>query len=488
MDTQISSTRRLSVARWIPVLGGALAVVVGVAMVRVGPRWTLLIAGLLLAGPSLAALPIRTARSLRRAAQDQPATDGPAIVAARACYYLGLGTIGALSVRLGGFTVSDGCFLAALALTIVAAATDRRHLPFPPRLPQLILLGAALWTAGSLLSSFDSAQPFQALLVAARLLYLTVVWFWLGARLLTSPRHLRVAVICWVASAAVGGLAAIGQYRWHLALPGVPAGLVFPGGRMTGTTQHSNDLGGLTGIALAPALLLATQPLRRRWLRPLCVALLVLVSAWLLLSGSLGGLAAAACSITVWLALARSRRVATATVTIGLLVVAWMFVGQLDTQTQFSRFGRATAMDGSSEATLQARIVTNQAALDLINQNPLVGVGVEQGHAGALLGMEVHNLLLNAWVQSGLFGLVGILLVLSTGLGMAWQNLTAAAEERPTAAALAASLVGFLVMAMSHPALYQRHGWVAVAMSVAANAQARRNAQLSTQPPVSIPG
>jgi O-antigen ligase len=84
-------------------------------------------------------------------------------------------------------------------------------------------------------------------------------------------------------------------------------------------------------------------------------------------------------------------------------------------------------------------------------------------------GMQVHNLLLGSWFQSGLLGLLGILLILITAARYAWHNLASAAsrEEYSLAVALAASVVAFAAFSMTAPGLYQRHAWVAAVLCVA---------------------
>ena len=105
------------------------------------------------------------------------------------------------SLRRGaGVTGSDLLFLFALALAAVALIS--RRLRAPVYTGAVLILGVALFAAGGLISSFGAPSPWESVTVVARVVYLTVVWFWLGALLLRTRRHMRLAIAFWVASAA----------------------------------------------------------------------------------------------------------------------------------------------------------------------------------------------------------------------------------------------------------------------------------------------
>jgi O-antigen ligase len=162
-----------------------------------------------------------------------------------------------------------------------------------------------------------------------------------------------------------------------------------------------------------------------------------------------------------------------ASLTAILLVCVFLGQSRLDAQTPFARFGRVTSMDGGRDATLHSRLITDRAAWDVVNRNPFIGAGLDGVSSYTVTGMQVHNLLLGSWFQSGLLGLIGMLLMLIAIARYAWHSLAAAAnrEEYSTAVALAASLVAFAAFSMSSPGLYQRHAWVAAALCIAFGTQ-----------------
>ena len=72
---------------------------------------------------------------------------------------------------------------------------------------------------------------------------------------------------------------------------------------MTGFAEHVNDLGGVTSIALVPALYMATKNGRKFWVTMTLWFVGCLILAGLVWSGSLSGILAASTAVMVWLVL-----------------------------------------------------------------------------------------------------------------------------------------------------------------------------------------
>jgi hypothetical protein len=85
---------------------------------------------------------------------------------------------------------------------------------------------------------------------------------------------------------------------------------------------------------------------------------------------------------------------------------------------------------------------------------------------------EVHNLVLGMWYKAGLFGLVGILVMLYAVFKVGWRAVVEARNEseRMTAAALLSAVAAFVVFAMSEPVLFSRYGWIPAALLLALRA------------------
>jgi O-antigen/teichoic acid export membrane protein/O-antigen ligase len=386
----------------------------------------------------------------------------PDLRLARWLYYAGLALIGVLTLRpVGSVTLSDWFFFFSLATVCASLAVTGARVYI--RLPSLLMAGALIFVIGSTLSTFDSDSILGSNAVLIRMIYITVIWFWLGTMVLQKLEHLRLAIVVWVVSAAFCGSGAIIQLLGGDVIPGAE----IHWGRLTGFTQNVNDLGGVTSAAFVPALMvlvsLAKTPLRMLG----AGVLLSLVAAGLLLSGSVGSIIAASVAAAVWFGAHRtrvSRLVALAAITVAAITI---YTTQISEQTP-SSIERITHLGSGSpddpNLTLDDRIQTYRAAINRVEQNPIVGVGLNRDTTAA--SEWVHNIFLGTWYTTGLLGLVGMTLIFVASGRAAWWSMLSArsVEERGLALALSGSFIAFLVFVMSEPALFIRYGWVSVAL------------------------
>ena len=391
----------------------------------------------------------------------------------RRVYYVGLLFVGLLTLRAGGqVAAADLLFLASLALACAQLVIMRRQVPI--RLPALLLLGIVLFSVGGLISSFYSYEAVRSVGVIVRLIFLTVFWFWLGTVVLTRRAHIRTAMTFWVASAAISGGAAVLQ---------VLVGDVIPGtymlqGRATGFTGHPNDLGGLTAIALVPALMLAIHEWGSLPRRVLSYGCLFAIGAGLILSGSVGALIAGATATLVWFAFHKSSMHSVlAYAAMGLCVLAIIGVQAIrGAPSPIQRFQTVTnaAAVGPGAGSLDERVTVYRVAFDQIEKHPFRGVGLDLVSITSPFGVvsyayDVHNLIIGTWYKAGLIGLAGLLTVLFAVFRSGWISIVRSRveTERMTAVALVASAVAFFVFAMSEPVLYSRFGWITAALILA---------------------
>jgi O-antigen/teichoic acid export membrane protein len=415
----------------------------------------------------------------------------------RRLYYGGVLLVGLLTLRAGGqVTFSDVFFLFSFLLACAEFVVLRRRVPM--RLPFLLLIGIALFALGGFLSTFESYQPLRSIAVIARLVFLTVFWFWLGTVVLRSRAHVNKAIGFWVVSAAICGGGAIVQLLAGDVIPNAS----IDGGRATGFAQQPNDLGGITAIAFVPALMLASVPRASFMARVWSYAALLLISAGLVLSGSVGALIAAAAAVLVWLALKRTS--VHALFAIGALagcVVALIALQSLrGAPSPLQRFESVTSSTylpgaGTQLGSVDQRIGTYKAAVAHIKDDPFVGVGLDLYSVTRPFGVEsfeydVHNLIIGLWYKTGLLGLTGLLLALLAIMRSGWAAIlgsTSAGESR-VAIALTCSLVAFVVFAMTAPILFTRFGWIASALVLALRGvQQRREAPEPARPPREAP-
>lgn len=336
----------------------------------------------------------------------------------RLFFYLGILTIGQTVIRPAlSFTVSDWLFFISLLLTISECLLKRNlEIRFPP----IMIIGLYLFTIGGIISSAFTNKPILSSIALIKYLYLIAVWFWLCTILLETPEQIRTSIFLWISSAALSGLGALLQLFWDGIIPGtMPAW-----GRMTGFTEHVNDLGGLTSIALIPAIMLLTRfekislSLLFSWINA------ILIFGGLVLSVSISGVSALLISLLVWLSL--SQFTIKKFVILCISVASFLTVIAIhDSYEKVSIISRLydISEDGFSLSTLQTRMDTYSAAWEAIKDNPFIGVGLGPNVGVTKTGYVVHNIFLLNWFESGLFGLLGMLLVIFTIATMAYKGI-----------------------------------------------------------------
>jgi O-antigen/teichoic acid export membrane protein/O-antigen ligase len=494
-------SRNLHVQRALVALGAiVLAVLCGVAVAFLPTLGIVLVAALSLC--LLFAFGRRTfaehARVLRQrlARPDAPASEDPiddGFTVPRRLYYGGVLMVGLLTLRAGGqVTLSDILFLFSFLLACTEFVVLRRRVPM--RLPFLLLIGIALFSVGGLLSSFESLQALKSIAVVARLVFLTVFWFWLGTIVLRREAHVRKAIGFWVASAAICGGGAVIQYVVGDVIPNAS----IAGGRATGFAAQPNDLGGITAIAFVPALMLVSRPRASFAARGWSYTALLLIAAGMVLSASVGALLAAAAAVVVWLALQRTS--IHILLALGVLVLSMMVVSALGGPAPLERLGAVTNSTyvvgaGTQLGSAEQRIGTYKAAIARIEENPFVGVGLDLRSITRPFGIEsfeydVHNLVIGLWYKTGLLGLAGMLLALLAIFRSSWAAIlgSRSAGESSVAVALECSLVAFVVFSMTAPILFTRFGWIAAALVLALRGvQQRREALEPARPPQAAP-
>jgi O-antigen/teichoic acid export membrane protein len=407
----------------------------------------------------------------------------------RLLFYGGLVFLGILNLRAGGaMTFSDVFFFLSIGLACAELVILRRRVSIA--LPLLLLFGMSLFSLGGLVSTFHSYAAVHSAAVVGRLIFLTVFWFWVGTVVLNRPEHITRATTLWVASAALCGAAAASQLLGtHLPLTG---GVVY--GRTTGFTGQPNELGGLTSIALVPAIMLAAREAITFPQRMLSYWFLLFVAGGLVLSGSVGALVAAAVAVFVWFSLQRGTMNSKLVfATLGFLVVGVVAVQAMrGGATPLDRFNKVTSSSpavGQGSGSVDQRIVTYRVAVRAVKRDPFVGVGLDLESITKPFGVidyqyDIHNLLLGTWYKAGLFGLVGMLIALLAILKTGWSAICASRSdaERSHAIALLCSVVAFVAFAMSEPVLYTRYGWISAALVLALRAVQLRTSQVVDEP------
>lgn len=386
---------------------------------------------------------------------------------ARWTYYAALVTMPWLVLRFWGTTLSDYLFALALLLTVVGVVGGTAERT--PQLPPFIVGGVAMLLLGGCLATLArSLAPLESFVVLARVGYLLTAWLLVGMVVLRTPRHVRLAVTWWVGGAAICGLYAAGQGS------GLIAGGVDQSGRVIGLAEHVNDLGTLSAVAAAPALVLAY--VSRHWLAWVGVAG---VAAGLLLSVSVGAALALVVALMVATVSVSLARAVVVFVVVGIFALLWASAAGILVSTPLDRLTVATDVSAQyGQGTLYTRQHLLDAAIRGIRSDPFIGTGLDGKSSGIYLygrTYRVHNLVVASWYEAGLAGVVGMLVILWGFLATSWSTvLQARGDDRLLAVGLLSGTVAYLVVGMSEPLLYQRFALAPGALAVALAASQRR--------------
>lgn len=374
---------------------------------------------------------------------------------ARGMFFAGCLALPMGAIRLGPFTVSDILFL-CVALVAFLGSRQGKLRPLPQ-----VQWAAWLLSLGVALSTFQSVDAANALLVGARVLFLWTLWLWSARLLLTTPQHLYVAIEMFCLGAGVSALAAMGQAGLGVEIPGVPV----IHGRAPGLQFHPNGQGGLLTAAFALAFALLMY--RRKTV--LLGGLLLSYVAGLVIAGSVSGMLGAAFGGVVVLL---RKRVSPW----GIVMVIPMFgaVWWLSSNVQgwfpsapdpVERFLDTTGQ-GEGESTLGSRIESIRFALSALEGNPFFGYGLDSASLVEYReGTETHNFFLFTWIQGGLLTLVAVLVMIGTAL-LSVRKIRGYWDSALQNAVFSAMLA-LLLFSMSGPVLYERWFWFPFILAIA---------------------
>lgn len=456
-------------------LGPALAAMALAAVIVVAPGLAIAVAILTPAAALLVWAGVLVRETRRRQSTlsaGRPEEQLSRFRAGRILFYAGLATIGVLQYRVAGLAVSDIAFLAAFGFALAEMATRR----LPGRaLPTWLVAGLSLFALGAAASTaVNSLAPGESFGILIRFVYLLTVWFWTAAVVLRTPQQIQTALSWFVVGAAVAGAWAVAQ-KLGLA----PVGNAVPP-RLPGSTEHVNDLGGLCAVAAVPALALAALT-RRVW----SYVCLFFVAAGVALSGSIGAVVAVAIALLVALVAKELTRAIVVGVAVGAIGLAFLASQNAFEISQAERLQVVTSRTAEyGQGTVLSRLDVYESAVERIGAQPVLGTGMDLASSTiysptSKTRHQVHNLLIGRWYETGILGLIGLLLIVAGLTRTAWQGVLGATSRNEVAVstALLASVCAFLVFSMTSPALYKRIMLAPAALVVASAALPRRASQ-----------
>jgi O-antigen ligase len=390
----------------------------------------------------------------------------------RFLFYVGTLTIGLALSRTAGLTISQVFFIAALGGSSLAALRGRAVVVPPPGL----VVGVCIFAFGGAISSFNARSPSGSAVEVLHAVYIMLLWAWTAAMVLRTRSQILTAVTLWTISAAANGVGALAQVAGVTVVAGP-----LEGHRATGFVPHPNDLGGLMGIAIVPALLLATRtaPGERPVVRRLRWVIVVLIAVGLVLAASIAGMVAAMVGLVVWLSAPSVRAPARVAVAAALVVTVAVGVGigqRVTSPTKRLQLVTSPAGTKPGAGSGEERVSIVKTAWPRIQEDPIVGLGMDAyGKAVTILSdgqpraYQAHGAPLAAWYEAGIFGLIGILFAFGALAVVGWRSVRASADDDDLliGLALTAALAGFGVYALAVPFVFQQYAWISVALLVA---------------------
>jgi O-antigen ligase len=381
----------------------------------------------------------------------------------RVLFYLGSLTLTEAVWRPAlGLTVSEIFFLLALGATVIAVLAGR---PIA-RIPSGLFVGVTIFALGGAISSIAAESTASSVSQTLQGIYVMLLWVWTGATVLRTRPQIVVALGCWTFSSALNGFAALLQVIQVSWLGGA-----LEGSRAVGLTDHPNDLGAACAIALVPALMLATTRLPGSWGRfgPVAWCLLGFTAIGVILSASVGAMLAGLIAILIWLlapavrAPGRVAVVAALAVSLAGLTLAGGAVTSPTKRVEEVTTNGVSTNSGSG--TIRLKVA--RRAWSSIESNPIVGKGLDSNGSsvnvishGTVVPYQVHGGPISIWYQAGIFGLLGVVVVVWTFLRGAWRTLIAGDQtDLLIGLSILAAFFAFLITAMTTPFVFQQYGW-----------------------------
>jgi probable O-glycosylation ligase (exosortase A-associated) len=360
----------------------------------------------------------------------------------------------------------------AIAAHLLDRLTRGRDVPPAPR-EIVIAMSLVAWAVLTLPLSYWPAGSVEVL---ADKYVKAIAFFWLIGTLVTTSDRLRILawtlVLCSIPLAATGVKNYFVGQVLSTGVRGFTRIYGYAGG--SGLTGNPNDLALMLNLIIPIAAALVWMS-RRPAARLVAAGALVLSIAAVIVTFSRAGFLTLAASGLMFMVILVRRRAAGAAA--GLLVLALAALPLLP-EGYAARLSTITDIEADATGSARGRWKDTQVAVDVVVQNPIIGVGIGQD----ILAMNsergakwrrIHN----AYLQYGVdLGIPGLLLFVWLHV-MCFKSARAVemrAARDPArrhlgylAAGVQASLVAFGVAALFHPIAYQFYFFSVAGLAVA---------------------
>ena len=345
---------------------------------------------------------------------------------------------------------------------------------------------------GSLASALWAVDPLGSLTAAVQLNVTLLIAFYLGW---------RYSVVTLVRAIAVLFAFGIAFSLLHWATHVFPWPVHTDAGGLAGLFSHKNMLGGralFLSVFLVAFLLMGEgrTALNRR---PLLMALLAVALLALALSKAMTSLILLSVVMSAFCLLSLSRMPLVLSVTVSGCILVAVAVGPLVLTALAIAPVHAVLDLSGKDVPLTGRTVLWSVALNVIGDNPLLGVGygafwtapgfanqvLLTQEAGAVTSTSFHNFALEIMVASGPLGLVAMLGLIGVAITRLWRLYTCPCNRDRSilAGACLALILGAVGDAMMGASLYRQHEFYLVFLAaLAVSAQEDWRQDMKTTP------
>jgi hypothetical protein len=309
-------------------------------------------------------------------------------------------------------TLADLAACATLFAMLLQGRLPRA--PFGPATP-LWLAGVLALAAGLTLGSVAGGDMTALVVMLAQYLFsLVVLPFVLAGR-----PYPEVVALLKVLVAAIVVVMAFGAYVVHF-VDDPDMRLVSGSGRLRSLVERENECAGLGAIAIVLLVNLAFLGEIRRWTVALVLPVLLYGVA---LTGSNTGLILTVFGVSISVLCSGSLRAIASFVVAGSLIAAAVLIGGDVFLPEVFRERVLVALiegDLSRAGSFAGRYELLQEAAEIARDTLLVGLGADRFRLVSTHGAPVHNTYMLLLAEGGMTSLVGLVLLLLSGVWLAW--------------------------------------------------------------------